>query len=279
MHTFETPQPVRLRVELLSGRVDITATDTTTTTVELSAIHGGSDAEEVIADTKVEQRGDEIVVLVPRVKGGLFRSRIEIEVRVEVPSDSAAKVQTGSADIEARGRLAQTKVETGSGDVAVEHGSDIDIKTGSGDIWVGAASGTLKCKGGSADVEVGKVGGDADILSGSGDVVLGAVAGLLKVKSGSGDVVVRDAGDGVDAIVGSGDVAVRGVDHGVVKAKTGSGDVAVSIVEGTATYLDVSTVTGELRSDLDGSAPPEDGAPTAEVSIYSGSGDVVLQRA
>lgn len=279
MHTFETPQPVRLRVELWTGKVEITATDTATTTVELNPLHGGDAAREVIDGTKVEQRGDEIVVLVPRIKGGLFRSRVEIEARVEVPSNSAAHVQVASADIETHGTLADVRAETASGDVAVEYGADVDVKSGSGDIWVGEATGKLKLKGGSADVEIVKVGGNADVLSGSGDIVVGAIGGTLKAKCGSGDIVVRDAGDGVDAMAGSGDVVVRGVDHGLVKAKTGSGDVVIAIVDGTATYLDISTVTGDVQSDLDGSEPPEAGAPSAEVHVSSGSGDVVLQRA
>ena len=280
MHTFHTPDPVSLRVELIAGKIEVTAAETDSTTVELIAISGGEAAQDVIDETKIEQRGDEIVVLVPRTKGGgLFRSRIEIEALITVPIDSSAKLQAGSADIKTNGQLGDVRAESGSGDVVIEHGAAVETKTGSGDISVGTATRSLKSKGGSADVEVGTVNGDAEVLSGSGDIVIGGASGQLKIKSGSGDIAIQDAGDLVDVMAGSGDLRVRRIDHGIVKAKTGSGDVSVSIVEGTSTYLDVSTVTGDVRSDLEGAEPPEDGAPTTEVHIRTGSGDVVLQRA
>lgn len=279
MHTFQTPQPVQLRVELWVGKIEVTASETDSTTVELIAVNGDANSQDIIDNTKVEQRGDEIVVLAPKVKGGLFRSRGEVEARIVVPVLSSAKLQSGSADIETHGQLGDVRAESGSGEVQIEHGDNVDTKTGSGDIAVERADGRLSSKSGSADVAIGTVGGNADVVSGSGDVALKEVGGVLKIKCGSGDVAVLRAGDGVDAMAGSGDVHIGKVSRGKVKAKTGSGDVVVSVVDGTPTYLDVMTVTGDVTSDLDGAEPPEQGSPSAEVQIQSGSGDVVLQRA
>ena len=66
MHTFDTPSPVNLKVELWQGQVNVLARDTQTTTVELEALHGDSTAQELIDNARVEQRGDDIVVELPK---------------------------------------------------------------------------------------------------------------------------------------------------------------------------------------------------------------------
>jgi DUF4097 and DUF4098 domain-containing protein YvlB len=272
MHTFETPNPVNLRVELWAGSVEITAADTQTTTVELRG------DQEVIEAAKVEQRGDEVVVLMPKMKGGLFRRSAEVEAEIVVPKQSNARVESASADIRTRGDLGKVDAASGSGDVEVDQAAMAEVRTGSGDISIRAVAGDCNTKSGSAEVSLGKVGGDCDVLSGSGDVVIDEIGGTLKVKAGSGDIIVKSSGTGVDAMAGSGDLLLRRVAQGRVKAKTGSGDITVGVANGTAAYLDVTTVTGDVSSELDGSEAPVDGELTAEIFVQSGSGDVVLQR-
>ncbi|WP_310540024.1 hypothetical protein [Phenylobacterium sp.] len=65
MHSFQTPDPVNLRVELWQGPVTVLASETGAATVELTALPGDSHAQELIDQATVEQRGDEIVVLLP----------------------------------------------------------------------------------------------------------------------------------------------------------------------------------------------------------------------
>lgn len=279
MHTFDTPTPVNLKVELAQGRVEVRAQRTESTTVELTPSRGDEAALELISNAKVEQRGDDIIVLLPRAKSGLFRARAEVEAVITVPLGSSAKLQTSSADIETYGLLGNVKADSGSGEVTLEHVADGALRTGSGDIDVQTATGSLDIKCGSADVTVGTVGGDADIISGSGDVVIGQVAGALKAKSGSGDMVIKSGGERVEALIGSGDLMISRVDHGLVRAKTGSGDIAIGVADGTAAYLDVMTVTGDVKSDLDGTDAPPSGDTHVEISAQSGSGDVLLQRA
>jgi DUF4097 and DUF4098 domain-containing protein YvlB len=279
MHTFATPTPVRLRVELWQGRLMVEAVETDQTTVDLRPLHGSGGAQELIDNARVEQRGDEIVVLMPRAKSGLFRSRAEVEARIQVPLGSSAKLETGSADIQTTGSLGDVNVTSGSGDVSVELATEAQIRTGSGDISVDGVSGSCDIKAGSADVRVGSVGADADVLAGSGDVQITQVGGTLRIKTGSGDVVVQGPGESVDAMAGSGDVLLSRVDHGRVKVKTGSGDIVIGVARGTAAYLDIMTVTGDVTSDLDASETPTSADLTAEINVQSGSGDVVLQRA
>lgn len=278
MTTFHTPEPVRLRVELWEGSVHVLAEETDTTTVELEPDDNGA-AQELIERATVEQRGNDLVVLLPKARGGLFRRGLGVQATIHVPLSSSAYIETASADVELVGVLGDVRVSTGSGDIEIEHADDVTVRTGSGDLNLGTADGNCSVKSGSADIVIGLVAGNCDLLSGSGDVEIDSVGGRLAVKTGSGDVAVRSGGGDVDAMAGSGDVALHRVSSGRVKAKTGSGDIAIGVASGTSAYLDVMTVSGDVHSELDGADSPRDGELTVEISVMSGSGDVVLQRA
>jgi hypothetical protein len=279
MNTFHTPGPTRLRVELGAGACHIRAEETDTTSVELVARHGDGHAQELIDRATVEQRGDEVVVLLPRAKGGLFGRRGEVDATIVIPTGSDLDAQLGSADLDSRGVLGRTKVASGSGEITLDEATDVTTKSGSGDLRIAKATGSVSSKGGSADAEIGFVGGDFDFLSGSGDIEVREIHGWLRGKTGSGDIEIGRAGDGIDILLGSGDLDVGRVDRGHLKAKTGSGDVTVGVAVGTAAYLDIMTGSGATRSSLDGAEAPVDGEQTVELNIRTGSGDVVLQRA
>jgi DUF4097 and DUF4098 domain-containing protein YvlB len=279
MQTFSTPQPVRLHVELWEGSITVVAGETDITTVELVPESAGAAAQELIDRATVEQRGNDIVVSLPKSRGGLFRRGAGVDGTIHVPLTSAASVQSASADVELLGVLGNVQVSTASGDIEIEHAQGCTVRTSSGDASIGTVNGTCSVKSGSADVSIELVAGDCDLATGSGDLEVGTVAGRLSVKSGSGDVVVRSGDGDVDALAGSGDVTLQRVKHGEVRAKTGSGDIEIGVADGTAAYLDIMTMSGDVASELDGAEAPRDGDPTVKIRVVSGSGDVVLQRA
>ncbi len=278
-HVFETPEPVDLKVELSTGGIRVVCDDTHQTTVELEPVHGDGYAKELIANARVDQHGNKVSVIMPKNKGGFFGRKGQVRATIRLPFESSLKIDTGSADVEARGRFAQANVNSGSGDIQIDQIASGDLKAGSGDIEVETVIAGLKAKTGSGDVTLGPVGGACDVLAGSGDVVVDAVEGSLKVKTGSGDVRVKTGGDRVDAMAGSGDLVIEKVERGEVFAKTGSGDVTIGVVDGTAAYLDIQTVTGDVRSSLDSAEMPREGESTVAINVVSGTGDVVLQRA
>ncbi|MGI8887541.1 MAG: DUF4097 family beta strand repeat-containing protein [Nocardioidaceae bacterium] len=278
MHTFQTPSPVQLRAQVWEGSLSVLAEDTDTTTVELVPERGSDGAQHLIDQATVEQRGDDIVVLMPKAKSGLFRRGHGVSVTVHMPTDSSARLESGSADIETRGPLGDLSVHAGSGDVGIELAADVEARLGSGDLRLETARGSVDIKGGSSDIVIGTIAEAANVLTGSGDLQISRISGLLKVKTGSGDVVVKQAGEAVDAMAGSGDLLLERVDFGRVKAKTGSGDVAIGVAQGTAAHLDIRTISGDVRSELDGTTGPGDGDQTVEISVTSGSGDVLLKR-
>lgn len=279
MHTFETPSAVDLKVELTSGEVDVATTSDGVTTVELEAIHGDQQALDLIANARVDQSGDRISVLLPKHKGSFFGRRGEVRATIRLPHESSMRVDTASADIEGRGRFGRVEVSTGSGDIELDQIASGDLKTGSGEVEVERVLDSIKVKTGSGDIKLGPVDGSVDLIAGSGDVELERVAQTTKIKTGSGDIEVGDCGRRTDVLAGSGDVVVRRVTEGEFKAKTGSGDISVGVADGTAAYLDIQTVTGDVTSELDATDAPVDEAPTAQIQVISGTGDVVLRRA
>ncbi|MGH3447525.1 MAG: DUF4097 family beta strand repeat-containing protein, partial [Nocardioidaceae bacterium] len=166
MYTFTTPEPVNLRVELWAGSITIDATDTHETTVELVPRQGDSAAQEAVDQAKVEQRGSDIDVILPKVKGGLFGTKGEVTATIRVPLTSALRLKTGSADLETDGELGHVQADSGSGDMELDHIADGQLRTGSGDIQVTTVTGALNAKCGSGDLTAGSIRGDADVNTG-----------------------------------------------------------------------------------------------------------------
>jgi DUF4097 and DUF4098 domain-containing protein YvlB len=276
---FETPNPIRLRVEIPKGRVLVVADDVAETTVELIAMKGDPIAQSWIDDAEVAQRGDEVVVLVRKHGMAFFGIGGAIEATVRVPKASAAQIGTGSGRIETDGALGDIRASTGSGHIHLKSGADIHVRSGSGDIVVDAASGSVDVKTGSGRITVGQVGRDARVATGSGHAEIGGAVGDARVTTASGNIEVGASGESVEAFAASGHVRVRRADHGRIKARTVSGHVSVGVAGGAAAWLDLNTLSGKVRSELDGGGEPGPGEKTVELRLETVSGNIDVQRA
>lgn len=269
--TFSTPNPVSLYVEVGSGGVTLHTDDTQETSVDVS----GRNADDVI----VEQRGDEIVVIARQGRSGFFGSSGDLDVHVSLPHFSRVTTKLGSADLRAMGRLGQSMIRSGSGDVGIEDvDGDLVVETGSGDIDVERITGDLRVKSGSGDVQVERVAGDATIATGSGDVELETAGGSVEVRSGSGDLRVREANQDVALSTASGDLLVDRMNRGQLAAKNVSGDITVGIPSGIPVWTDITCMTGSVRSDLEGAGEPSEGQDYIELRARTVSGDVHLEQ-
>lgn len=267
-HHFETHEPVQLVVEIGKGHVDVTATDTTETRVQVE----GRTADEVT----VEQSGRQISVVGPR-RSGLFSGDSALQVTVTVPTGSGLFTRLGSADLVGHGSFGTSKVKCGSGDVRLEVLAEASIvETGSGDVRVDGAHAELRIKSGSGDVSVGQAGAGLVVSTGSGDVVVDRSQGASVVKTGSGDLSIGATAADVTVTTGSGDVQIGSAARGRISAKGASGDIRVGIPSGTPVWTDVSTVSGAIRSDLQGAGQPEEGQDHVELRARTVSGDIQL---
>lgn len=268
-YRFETHSPVNLVVEISKGNVEVRCTDTTESTVLVE----GKYADDVV----VEQRGDAITVTEPG-RGRVFGDNA-LHVAVVVPEGSNPAIRTGSADIQLHGRAGHAQLRSGSGDVTADTvEGHLLVETGSGEIRVDDVRGNLKVKSGSGDVEIGEAGGAASVSTGSGDVTVENARGTTVVKTGSGDLSVEEAHGDTSFSTGSGDVSIDHVHRGRVTVKGASGDVSIGVAAGVPVWTDITTVSGQIRSSLQGAGQPEEGQDHVEVRAKTVSGDIALSE-
>ena len=213
--------------------------------------------------------------LVDRVDLFLVGSRLRVQaperrllrtpafaVRVTAPAGAAARVAVASADTALRGELGRVELTGASGDAAVEDCADLQLRTASG------------------DARIGSVTGSATVGSASGDLRIESVGGGLEVKTASGDIEVGSAGGDVSITTASGDVGIGRAHGGTVGVKTVSGDVEVGVVPGLRVWLDLSSISGRMTSQLDADDDAAGNDPaTVTVSVRTVSGDLRVRPA
>jgi Toastrack DUF4097 len=279
IHRFPTPTPPRLTIEFRSGAIAIRTDDVGETTVELRGRRDNESTNQLIEETTIEQRGDEILVLVPKRSGGLFGRSTDLFLTVTAPRSTALAIQSGSADITAEGDYGAAKVDTGSGDVTIGHvGGSVQLRSGTGDVRIDTIDDDVDVSAGSGDVQLGTVHGTVAAQTGSGDIRLKSGGKALEVKTGSGDVTVGDAPEWVSAKTGSGDVNIDSVRKGEVHARTASGDIRAGVRAGTAAWLEVRTVSGRVSSDLQPAGEPSGDEDQVRLQLESVSGDIELVK-
>jgi DUF4097 and DUF4098 domain-containing protein YvlB len=261
MASWEFPgsDPIDLDINLPSGSIAVSAEPTEVVTVSLLASHQGRGAEEAIAAVRVEYRGGRLEIIGPK-HSGLRRSGPGLDLTVRVPPGSRCTVRTASSDVACLGELASLDARTASGDVtAARVSGQVQIVTASGDAWLEEAAGRVTANTASGDVRVLRAGGDIDVITASGDVQIGSAGASANARTSSGDVRV--------ASIGSGRTDLSSV----------SGDVTVGVAPGASVYLDLSSLTGRVSSELE----PSDGEGDADLQVKCRtiSGDVRVIRA
>ena len=270
--TFATPDPVSLFVELRSGDLVVETREVSHTVVDVS----GGAADQVLVD----QRGGAVSVIGPKGGHGFFGgSSRDLTVHVTMPDDSGLVTKLGSADLRVDGRLGETSVRSGSGDVRIEElAADSRVETGSGDVTVDVVRGRLQVRSGSGEVTLDRVHAPVQVATGSGDVVVVSADGPVTVKSGSGDARVRETSRDVSLTTASGDVVVDLAHRGQVSAHNVSGDIRVGVPAGLPVWTDVTTMSGNVRSDLEGAGEPAEGQDFLELRARTVSGNVHLEQ-
>jgi len=277
MHTFETPEPTAVVVRCGAGDVTVRAEDTRQTTVELTPLNAaGSDAVE---EARVEQQRRAVVVDIPRHRGGLFRPHPSVGIVITCPTGSTLEVKAESADITATGTFAEALVTTGSGQVEVEDVTgSAKLKSGSGNVSARQIGQAATISTGSGDVSLDRAGHSASVSVGSGDIRIGDVTGDTLTKTGSGDVEVDRLGGTLVTKSGSGNLVVRRATSGSLKATGASGSITIGVEQGTAAWLDVSTLTGRVSQELEQTGAPSEGQQRVEITAHTVSGDLRVHR-
>jgi hypothetical protein len=253
---FTATGPVQAEIKLPAGSVNVAATKTSTITVTL--LSASAAGERLIEETEVSFEAGSLAVRVPekvRVRGNPA-----LDLRVGLPEGSRVTADTASADLLCSGELGGLRVKTASGDVnAGRVRGDVALSTASGDVRLADAT------------------GDVRVESASGDVVIERADGEIIVKTASGGVIVGEAGHSVTAGTANGDVRVDSIMTGLVDISSMSGDITLAVVPGATVYLDISTLSGRVSSELDSGAGAVD-EPELTLCCQTLSGDVRIIR-
>lgn len=220
---------------------------------------GGSGTVSVVRiaarSSKVEVEGRPGAVL--EVRGGTIEAHDDGSVdvtagtgrlHVTCPEHAIVVVSTASGAVQVSGHVADLRVLTASGRVAVERTVSADVRTRSGSIRVASCVGSCHVVTSSGTVHVGEahqVGVSAD----SSRVEIGHVA-VAQVRTVSGTIDIgADALGRVDASTVSGKVRVR-VPAGTaatMRLKSRSGRIVRDVAEGEGATIDVVTASGTIE--------------------------------
>lgn len=270
MNVFATPGHVRLRVSNASGSVRVEAWDEPSTEVELTALRNDEVTRAAIAEATVEarERGDRTEVVVEIAKkggwGGLLGRGPSVGVSVRCPRGADGEIHTASADVMTTGQFGGVSVKTASGDVSVDTVGSLSAVTASGDV-------------GAQEIE-----GTGDVKTASGDVLVRVGHGPLTLNLVSGDVVVNEAKASLSVGTVSGDQEIGSIESGQVKLQSVSGDVKVGVRSGLRLWIDATSVSGSMTSELpmdEEAGANGSGDPEIELRARTVSGDVRIVRA
>ncbi len=277
VHTFQTPGRPSVVVRTGAGHVTVTAEETDVTTVELTPVN--TPGEEAVAQARVEQRRDSVVVDVPRHRTGLFRQGAAVAVAISCPTGTRLEVKADSSDVRAIGTFGDSVLITGSGDIDVETvDGTAKVKSGSGSVSAGHVDRTLLVNTGSGDVHVHQSGRVATLTAGSGDISVGELAGEVVTRTGSGDIEVGRLDGSLVTKAGSGSLTIRRASTGSVRASGASGDISIGVEQGTAAWLDLSTVSGRVEQELGEAEAPDPDQHIVEITAHTVSGNLRVHR-
>jgi len=266
--TYPTPEPIQLFVRIPRGHVEIIATETQETTVDVERTDARSawvaGADDVRIDFRDSRRSSgQLLVVADKNRHGWFTKNASYEVKIETPNGAVVDVVTASAEVSGKGRFESVNVRTASGDVSFEN-----------------VTGTMRIKSASGDLRVDEAGGAATLASTSGDIHVGDAGGHVQASLVSGDLKVDHVAEGITARTVSGDVSLQAVDKGAVDLNSVSGDSVIAIRPGKRVWMDVMSTTGDTFCDLDASGGGEAGSGSdVDIRVKTVSGDVRIIRA
>jgi len=262
MATWEFPEsePIEIFVSIASGSVAVSGEQIGATSVTAYSSKPGREDDALSPEElRVSFSAGRLEIVQPKNSGSV-RGRDSLDVTVRTPPGARVTVRTASADVSCVGELATLEVQTASGDVtAASVSGAAAVNTANGDVWLETVGGSVALRTASGDVRLRRAGGDVAATTASGDIQLGILGGSAEVQTASGDIELGR------------------VSTGEANVKTMSGDTSVGVARGAEVYLDLSSLTGDISSQLEETGGGE--GVGLRVTCRSVSGDIQITRA
>jgi hypothetical protein len=278
MTTFDTPGPITVAIDVQVGRIRLTASDQTETTVEVAPSDPTRRIDvQAAQETQTSFADGRLAVFGPRGRRRL-RSGGSVEVSIALPTGSQVAGHGEVSTWRGTGALAECQVETSVGDIELESTGMLALRTSSGDVRVDRVAGSAKVTTGSGAISLGTVTGPATIKNSNGDTRLGAMSDDVQISAANGWIRLDRCEANVVAKTANGGVRIGSARSGRVVAESGNGSLDIGIAEGTAAWLDLRTGYGQLRNELEVTQRPDSGEATVEVRGRTGYGDITVRR-
>ena len=261
MATWEFPgsEPIEMFIEIAGGSVAVSGEPAPATTVTVRSSKHRHDDPLPPEELQVSFNGGRLEIVQPK-SSSWMRGHASLEVTVQAPVGSSCTVRTASADVSCVGDLAVLEARTASGDVtATSVRGAAAVNSASGDVWVEQAGGAVAVRTASGDVRLSRAGADVAVVTASGDARIGTVGGSVTAQTASGDIEIGS------------------VRAGEANVKTATGDTSVGVARGAEVYLDLSSLTGDITSQLEEASGGESVA--LRIPCRSISGDIQISRA
>jgi DUF4097 and DUF4098 domain-containing protein YvlB len=278
MPSFNTPEPISVTAHMDAGSIQFTAGDRHDTVVEVRP-RGPKRDQDVRAADQTEVTYVSGVLTIRTPKPNLFGRTGTVDVTVELPTGSRIDMTGAWAQVLGEGRLGEVRVKTSSGDVRLDATGPLKLTASHGSITVDRVEGMAEITTSSGSLRVGLVDGPAVLKNSHGTTTVDAATGELRVSGANGDIEIRRAEDSVTATTAHGTLRVGEVAHGTVQLETNYGAIEVGVREGTAAWLDVSSVSGQVRNALTVSETPEETEDTVKVRARTRHGNIDIRRA
>ncbi|MFJ4355778.1 DUF4097 family beta strand repeat-containing protein [Streptomyces massasporeus] len=278
MPSFDTPEPISATAHVEAGSIQFTTGDRVDTVVEVRPRDPKKDLDVRAADqTEVTCAGGALTVRTP--KSGLFGRTGTVDVTVELPTGSHVDTTGSWTQVLGEGRLGEVRVKTSSGDVRFDATGPLKLTASHGSITVDRVDGAAEITTSSGSLRVGLVDGPAVLKNSHGTTTVDVATGELRVSGANGDIEIRRAEDAVTATTAHGTLRVGEVARGTVQLETSYGAIDIGVREGTAAWLDVSSVSGQVRNTLTTSDAPEKTEDTVRVRARTKHGNIDIRRA
>jgi hypothetical protein len=259
----------RVRVETISGTLDVSGWDE-----DKVEVTGTLDRRLTL---NVETSGDLVTVEVKWPKKPHFAFHdAACDLRVRIPSRGSLTIEVVSAQANTTGISGVVEVESVSGGVSISGNSKrVSAQVVSGDLEITGASGRISAE---------AVSGSVTIQSPGGEIEGTTVSGRITVRGGPFERVKLEAVSGATEFEGA------LVPDAEVDISNHSGTVDFALKGSLAAEFDVSTFSGDIRSEFGGTshrtsnyAPGKEyhytvGTGGPRISIEAFSGNVRLRK-
>lgn len=187
MYTFDTPNPLTTVLDIPAGRVHLTATNTTLTTVDVQPANPNKSRDVTAADqTTVTYTDGTLHIHTAQPHNQLFGASGALHLTIHLPADSHLHATAGAAELRTQGRLGDVTFDGAYRQITVEQAASLRLTAVDG------------------DVEVGRLAGPAQISTNRGDIrVTEATHGTVVLRTHSGAITIG-AAPGVSATLDAG---------------------------------------------------------------------------